>query len=325
MRVLVTGGTGFVGSHIVDRLVADGHDVVVAKRVSSNLRWLSPDKIELIDAPMEHLEPLSEILPEMDAVVHASGIVRARDRSDFYRVNLAGTARLAELCARHGSKLRRFVFISSQAAGRSGVERDGVCESTPERPISAYGRSKLEAERILSEFSEVLPITVLRPPTVYGPRDRDVFIFFKLIEAGFKVFLGNPDRQFSAIYVEDLARAVEVSLEKGGADFAKFFVTDGQTHTWREFAGVIARTLKRKTITLRLPKVAFWPVAIAAELAAIFSKAPPMLTLEKANEISRDWVCDGSLFAREAGFRPEYNLERGIEKTAHWYRENGWI
>ncbi|MCD6501651.1 NAD(P)-dependent oxidoreductase, partial [bacterium] len=73
MRVLVTGGTGFVGSHIVDRLVADGHDVVVAKRVSSNLRWLSPDKIELIDAPMEHLEPLSEILPEMDAVVHASG------------------------------------------------------------------------------------------------------------------------------------------------------------------------------------------------------------------------------------------------------------
>jgi len=325
MRVLVTGGTGFVGSHIVERLVAYGHDVVVAKRVTSNLQWLPIDKIELIDAPMSDLDPLVKILPEIDAVVHVAGITRARRKSDFYRTNLLATVRLAELCASRCNALRRFVFISSQAAGCPGKECDGVCESTQESPISAYGKSKLEAEHMLEKFSSIFPITVLRPPTVYGPRDRDVLFFFRLIKAGFIVFSGSPERQFSAVYAKDLANAVAMVLTDSEHDFARYFITDGETHTWRELARTIVRNLDNKTITIRLPRAAFWPAAALSEFAMLFTKNPPLLTFEKAGEISKNWVCDGSLAENELGFLPEFPLENGIARTANWYREHGWI
>ncbi|MCK5833585.1 NAD-dependent epimerase/dehydratase family protein [bacterium] len=323
MRILVTGGTGFVGSHIVDRLCEEGHRVVVAIRESSNLRWLNKDA-ERIIAPMERLDALKTVLPKMDAVVHCAGAVRAKRKSDFFKTNLLATVKLAELCSQYASGLKRFVFISSQAAGKPGRDCEVINETTMECPVSSYGCSKLEAERALRSFSSLFPVTIIRPPMVYGPRDKDVYTFFKMISKGIILFPGDPERQFSAIYVKDLAEAVSVSLDFKN-DFSVYFIEDGQTYTWRKFTSAIARELGKRTLSIRLPKFSLITVSGLARGLSLINRKPPLLSLEKAYELSKNWVCDGSLFRYQANWEPHYNVKHGIAETIEWYKKNGWL
>ncbi|HHS49826.1 MAG TPA: NAD(P)-dependent oxidoreductase [candidate division Zixibacteria bacterium] len=323
MRVLVTGGTGFIGSHIVDRLISNGHEPLVAIRETSSLKWL-PNEVETIIAPMERLSPLEKILPNIDAVIHNAGVIRAKRKEDFYRVNLTATVDLAELCAKYAKNLRKFVFVSSQAAGRPGRDCDGVCESTEPAPITSYGHSKLEAERALKDFSELFPVAIIRPPVVYGPRDVSVLTYFKMVSKGFKVFPGDSGRQFSIVYVKDLARAIVTAIEYSEC-FSLFFVNDGEVHTWRELADIIAEEMDRRTLTIQLPKAAFYPAAMIARGLSMATGDIPLLTMEKAREISGNWVCDGSAICERMGFEPEFDLHRGIAETVRWYRDIGWI
>ncbi len=323
MKVLVTGGTGFVGSHIVDRLLLEGHEVTAAIRPTSNLRWLNPAAKTVI-APMTDLKPLEAILPEIDAVVHCAGVVRARLSAEFFAINRDATIELAKLCIQFAKNLKSFVFISSQAAGRPGRDCDCVCESTPEMPISSYGKSKLEAERALEALGANFPIVALRPPTVYGPRDSEVFFFFKLISCGVMFYPGSPQRQFSIVYVEDLARAAVLSLKIDG-DFSRFFIDDGEVHTWRAFAEAISRAIPKSIVSIRLPVAAFYPASAVAAVTSALTGKTPMLTFEKSRELSQNWVCDGSLFRKTTGFTPEFDMRRGIEETLDWYRDNRWL
>ncbi len=325
MRFLVTGGTGFVGSHIVEWLLADGDSVVVAKRETSNLRWLPIDKIELIDAPVDQPEPLRRILSEVDGVVHAAGLTKAKHTGDFHRINAEGTRRLLELCGENCENLKRFVLVSSQAASCPGNVDNAVCETTPEGPLSAYGRSKLAAEQIVKEFAPDIPVSIIRPPTVYGPRDTNVFAYFRLVNRGLLPFAGDPDRQFSIIYVKDLAKSVSILLRKSHESGSVYFVSDGEVHTWRKFGEAVAKALGKNPVKLKLPKWAFWPVAAVAESAAKISGKPTILSFEKVREMSVSWVCDDSLIRRELEFESEYDLARGIEETVDWYRTVGWL
>jgi len=325
MRVLVTGGTGFVGSHIVERLLDNGASVIVAKRETSNLRWLPVERVELIDAPIDSPEPLRDVLPEIDAVVHAAAITKARRLEDFHKINAESTRRLLELCCEHCPEIKRFVFVSSQAASCPGCDEDGVCENTPEQPISAYGKSKLVAECIVKEYADKLPVTILRPPTVYGPRDTDLYIYFRLVNKGFLPFAGDPDRQFSAVYVKDVASLISRLIRNPHQSGRTFFITDGEVHTWRSFGETIAVALGKNPRKLRLPTWALWPTAAIAESLARVRGKPATLSFQKVREMVCNWVCDDSLVRKEIGYESEYGLERGIEETANWYREMGWL
>ena len=325
MRVLVTGATGFLGSHITEQLLRAGDVVTATRREESDLRWIPLEEVQLVEYSAGESSNLRYVLPDIDAVIHCAAITRARRRNEFYRVNARGTLDLLELCADYAPDLKRFVFISSQAASCPACEGNPVRETSPEEPISAYGTSKLIAERTVREFSRVFPTTIIRPPSVYGPRDRDIFQFFKLVKRGVMPSLGDPERRFSAIYVKDLARAISMALRADNSGGRTYFVTDGKPHSWREFGAAIAEALDVNPLNLKVPEFAAKSAAALAEAASILTRKAPLLSLDKVREISDNWVCSDELIRRELGYSAEYDLESGIRETAEWYKKEGWL
>jgi len=325
MKILVTGGTGFVGSHIIDKLLEDDHSIVATIRQSSNLRWIPQDKIETVLAPLGQCDNLESILPDIDIVIHAAGITKATKSDNFFKINTTGTQKLLELCKHTADNLKKFVFISSQAAGCPGKACDSICEKSLESPMTSYGKSKLEAEKIAETYSEYFDIGIIRPPSVYGPRDSSIFIYFKIVNMGILPFIGSPERQFSLVYVEDLARAVNLILQKSTSQFSKYYVCDGPRHTWREFGTELALALGKKPLKLRLPKFSLKTVAAFNEIGSAIIKKPVLLSMEKSQELCRNWVCHDNLIREELGFVNKFDLKTGLQKTVKWYRENDWL
>ncbi len=325
MRVLVTGGTGFIGSHIVERLLDNGHSVVVAKRPSSSLKWLPVDKIDLVDAPAENLESLKKILPDIDAVIHVAGITRANSRDDFFRVNASAVTELLGLCDNHAPKMKRFILISSLSA--AGCSKNGcpIDETQRECPYTPYGESKRAGEIAALEYRDRFDIAILRPPAVYGPRETGVYAYFKLINRGFLPFIDSRKKKLSVIYVKDLAKATVMLLEADYKSGNAYFITDGEQHTWEEFGNKIAQVLNKKPLRLTIPSFLAWPVAAIAEGMARISGKPALLSFDRIRMFKAEWLCESALLECDIGFEPDYGIERGIEEAAEWYRSKGWL
>jgi len=170
-----------------------------------------------------------------------------------------------------------------------------------------------------------LPITIIRPPAVYGPRDKDIFFYFKLASKGILPLVGNPDRKFSAIYVEDLADAIVLAMEHPDSAGETFFATDGEIHTWREFAIEVGNSVGGRKFKIRLPGAALWVAAAIDETLSFILRKPALLSFQKVRELLAPWVADDSKIVKKLGFEPKFDIKSGIEKTAIWYKENGWI
>ncbi len=324
MKVLVTGGTGFIGSHVVERLIDDGHDVVATKRPNSSLKWLPLNKIEVVDAPVENMSALHDVLPNIDAVVHVAGITRAKGRGDFFRVNARSVDNLLRLCDEYASRMRKFVLISSLSA--AGFAEDVPLDESMElSPYTDYGESKYAGEKYALNYKNKFEIAILRPPTVYGPRETGVFVYFKMINKGILPFVDTRERKLSVIYVKDLAKAVSMLLDANYKSGSAYFISDGEVYTWQEFADEIALALGKKPLKLTLPSLLGWPFAAVAEVKARITGNPALLSFYRIRMLKRDWTCDSALLECETGFAPEYDLERGVKETAQWYLEEGWL
>ena len=329
-RVLVTGGAGFLGSHVVDALLARGERVRVLARPTTDRRYLDASRVEIAagdvgDESAAGETALAEACRGVDLVIHGAGVTAARDEAVFRRVNAGGTARLARAAAREG--VPRVVFLSSQAAGGpSGPDRPRR-EADPDRPVGAYGRSKLEAEALLAGEAVRAGFThaVLRPPPVYGPRDRAFLILFRMAARGFLV-LHRPDRQqLSVVHVRDVVQGVLLAAARAPAAHA-YYLTDGVIRTTAAVAQAIASALGKKPLRLDLPygilKGVFW----GAETWAGLSGRPARLTRERLVEWTAPcWTLDDGRAREELGYAPEVDLARGMEETVLWYRNAGWI
>ncbi len=319
-RVFVTGGTGFVGSAVVELLARRGFGVVVLARGTSRTDHL-PEGVDVIRCDLLAPDTVSDVDPP-DYFVHIAGLTKARRRSDLFEVNGEAVRLWLEWCGRRAPKLERFVLVSSLAAVRPSDKPIG--EDTLPAPLSDYGKSKLLGERYANEFADRLPVTVIRPPAVYGPRDRDIFFYFRLASMGFVPVVGDPKRRFSIVYVEDLAEAVVLSMEHPSAVGETYFVTDGAVHTWGEFARVVSRAFGGRPI-IRLPALALWGAAVLDEAWSLVAQRAPLLSFQKVRELLSPWVADSSKISRQLGFSPRFDLEAGVSKTVQWYREHGWI
>jgi len=326
-KALVTGGTGFLGSHLVEALVAQGDQVRCLVRRTSNLRWLTGLPVERVVGELRDAESLRHAARGVETVYHAAAALAAVNDAQFDTINFHGTRALAQACIEARAPIRRFIYVSSQAA--SGPSPDGrpLREDAPERPVSAYGRSKLRGERALRELASTLPVTILRPPAVFGPRDPNLLPIFKLARRGFRFHLGlKRDSVLDFSYVGNVVRAAVLAGNADTPSGEAYFVGEGVAHTWTEINRALAEALGVRGVSIRVPPVCTRLIGEFGTLWSRLTGRAVMLDRDKAGEfLQHAWSMDIGKATRDLGYAPVADLRRGLEATVNGYRALGWL
>ena len=320
MNVLVTGATGFIGSFLAEALVRKGHAVTCLVRETSDLRWIRHLPLNFLFADLGDRSAYARRLRDFDVIFHAAGRTKADSERAFFHANAECTKLLISAAAEENPELKRFLLVSSLAA--AGPSRDGspLTEVAPSRPVSAYGRSKLDAERAVISCGGSIPVTIVRPPAVYGPRDRDFFLVFKAVQQG--VFPDWGKCSYSLIYVEDLVRGLVLAAEKNEAAGKTYYLADEMIYTNDDIRCALSAALGRRTIRLRLPR------SVLPILAVIIQKFQKkgIMNADKMQEIRYPhWTCSPARASKELGFGSEVSLTEGFSRTAEWYRKEKWL
>ncbi len=328
MKALVTGATGFVGSHLADLLKSSGLDVRCLHRASSDLRWLEGKGFELVEGSLYDKDSLKRAVEGVDYVYHAAGLIAARDEEEFMRGNRDATRALFEAALEKAPNLKRFLYVSSQtAAGPARSLSEPVDENATPAPITAYGRSKRAAEEYLEGHFDKLPVTIARPPAVYGPRDLALVPLFKFAKLGFATLIGFGEKYVSLIYVEDLVRGLKLAAESDKSIGEKYFLSSENFYTWNELLTAMGKAAgKKRVVKLKLPHFVVFAAGGLSEFFGKFSKKPPVFNFDKAKDFTQTyWICSVEKAKRDLGFRQLTDIETGLEKTMRWYIESGWI
>lgn len=332
MKAFVTGSTGFIGSHLVEFLVSRGYHVTCLVRATSDLRWLNhlldaeSDPIALVTADIGDCDTLAPLVQDTSLVYHLAGLTKAPDAATYDRVNVQGTKNLIRACLRTNAGLDRFVYCSSLAAMGPCSSANPMTEDASPQPLSDYGRSKLKGEIETYEYASRLPITIIRPPAVYGPRDTDVFLYFQLVNRGLMPIFGNEERLLSLVYVRDLVAGIYAASASNLTIGEAYFLTDGALHSWNDVGNTIAYALKKCPFRLKVPYVVLDMIGMCTETVGRVSRQPWTLNRQKIRELKqRFWICDSTKAQQQFGFAPVYPLEQGIQETADWYRKSCWL
>lgn len=322
-RVLITGASGFVGSHAADVMVEAGWKVRCLVRPSSSRRWLEHLPVEYALGDVSADAGLDSACADCEAVIHAAGVTNAIRNRDYYEINARGTERVWRAAA--GAGVRRFVLISSLAAAGPSSTSTPQDESDRPHPINVYGKSKLAAEELVLRAPGPPEAVVVRPPAVYGPRDPDVLTMIKAARTGVMPLPLSGRRELVMIHAADLARGIRLALEKsppGGV----YFLTDGNLYTVPRIAEAIGKALGRRVRTIPVPKPVWWIAALGGEIGNRLFSLPCPINLERYKQLQADgWTASDSRARRVLGYHSEFDIDRGMEETIRWYRRVGWI
>lgn len=328
MKFLVTGATGFIGSHVADELSRRGFEVRCIIRKTSNLRWLEGKNFELTEASLDNPESLKKAMIGIDAVIHSAGLTAAKNYEEFLHGNRDGTGNLLHAAAEAAPGLRRFLYVSSQTAvGPSKSLDEPVTEESPCRPITSYGRSKLEAEREVLKMKDIFPVTVVRPPAVYGPRDTASFDIFKTIYKRFAPLIGLQPKYVSIIHSDDLARGIVDAATSDKSIGETYFISSEKFYNWNEINNYIIKAFNgRKALKIKIPHALVLSIAGISGFFGRFSNKPPVFNYEKGIDFIQEyWTCSVEKAKNDLGFNQKVSLEDGMAETAKWYLENGWL
>jgi nucleoside-diphosphate-sugar epimerase len=326
MKALVTGSNGFIGSHLVEELVRRNWDVVCLVRTTSRRRSLEGLPVRLTFGDCRDRESLRPAVRDADYVFHLAAVIDALDWSAYDESNVRGTRNMVEVCLEENPGLRKFVYVSSIAAvGPNPADRP-MTEADECRPASDYGRSKRLAEEAVLAAAERLPVTIIRPPNVLGPRQKELFQAMSLLSRRVMPLVGTGGPQTSLADVSDVVAAVILAAERAESRGKVYFVTDGRAYAWREVTDAIADALGRKRFYVKIPFRLQLAAAAASEFAARLRKTIPRLTRThvRAARTAR-WIYDGTRIEKELGFRPRLDMAESVRRTVAWYRERGLI
>jgi nucleoside-diphosphate-sugar epimerase len=333
MRTLVTGATGFIGSILVDTLAGryehkgvGNAEIYCLVRKTGSLARLENLPIQFVHGDLFTDAALIPVLAEVTHVIHLAGVTKARAESEYFRANGEATRHLLQLCAQHAKNLQRFVYASSLAAAGPSADGHLVTEDETPRPVSIYGRSKLAGELACQEFCRTLPITIIRPPAVYGPREKDIYQYFKQVKMGVRLRLGWRERKASIIHAQDLVNGILLASTHSAAVGETYFMANPQSYDWQELGQTLATVMHRKTISLAVPEFVAPVLAAFSELGAKITGKPALLNFDKLKELRQYfWVCSGEKAKQDLGFVPALSIQEGLRLTWQWYRENGWL
>lgn len=329
-KILITGASGFIGSFIVEEALKRGFETWAAVRKSSSRKYLNDSRIHFIELDLGNLDKLEKQLSgqQFDYVVHAAGVTKCLNSSDFFKVNTEGTANLALALRRQNTGLRRFVYLSSLSVMGPAREQEPHTEITAADeacPDTAYGKSKLESEQRL-EAIKGFPFIVLRPTGVYGPREKDYFMMAQSISRHVDFAVGYRPQHLTFIYVMDVVQAVFLALDHGTVGL-RYFISDGRVYSSRTFSDLISNELGNPwLLRIKAPLWLLRMISFAGEWTARITGKISALNNDKYNIMKqRNWMCDIKPAENELGYKPQYDLKRGVAATIKWYKDNGWL
>jgi len=326
-RVLVTGGTGFVGSHLVERLLRNNYAVTCLVRDPLHVRWLEGMNVRITHGDCSMPESLAPAVQGVSVIFHCAGLTKAKHARDFYLVNHLGTKNLLEACIRYNPGIEKFVLVSSQAAAGPSPDGRPVKEEDTPHPVSDYGRSKLLAENEVSGYKDRFPIVILRPSSVYGPRDVDIYELFRWASRGLTLEMAGGDRYLNLCYVEDLTAALLLSAEQRTQSGSIYFVAENRPYSWSEIWTLLLSTGDLKAArAVKIPYSAAYLIGLAFEIGSLFVKKPALANRQKMREAAQKyWLCDVGKIENDLRFRAEYPLQKGLELTWQWYKKKLWL
>ena len=326
MKIFITGGTGFIGSHLIEYLLPKEAEIYALVRNPSNLRWLTPirDKIHILKGDLFNLP---DIPSDIDYVFHLAGITKSSltKIKNYYLINHKGTANLLNFFQSKKTSLKKFIYLSSlSVAGPCKVESP-YKEDDPPNPISHYARSKLLGEKEVLSFKDSFPVVIIRTPGIYGPRDKDFLSALKTVKKGFFISFGKKV-WLSLCYVKDLAEGMFLASQIDVKSGEIFNIADSKIYTWEEFCLTAAQIMKRKVkkITIFVPLI--YPICLITEISSIFSKQDLIINFDRIRELKQEaWVCSNQKARKFLNFTPRYSLKQGLGETISWYIKNNWL
>lgn len=357
MKILITGASGFIGSFLAERALAEGMDVWAGVRATSSRQYLGDPRLHFTELDFSDGHALRDACEQAkrefggwDVVVHAAGITKSLLKSAFFSVNYDGTRRLVNALREADIVPEQFIYLSSLSVlgaikerrtarhaapdpfgsdGSSGELREVVYEEMTAAdmpvPATAYGLSKIAAETFLQTINE-FPWLIFRPTGVYGPRERDYFLMAKSIASHVDFAVGFRPQEITFIYVKDLVSAVMAAIHRG-VTHKIYMLSDGRTYSSRAFSRLLQEAMGvRRVVRITAPLWLLHAVCAAEETVGQLTAKAPTLNLDKYKILKqRNWQCDVRPAALDLAFRPEYDLRRGVEETVAWYKEHHWI
>lgn len=328
MKVLITGATGFVGSHLAEMLKELGYDINCIHRKSSNLRWLKDKSYNIIEADLFNINSLKTAMTDIDYVFHLAGVTFAKDTADFLKGNAETTKNLIEAVHKYCPNIKRFVYLSSQTVGGPSISFDTpVNEDIPPNPLTSYGKSKKAAEDVILQNIGSIPYTIIRAPAIIGPRDTAIYDLFKTANMGIGTLIGFKPKYLSLLYVQDICTALVKSAESSEAINKAYYVSSKEFYSWDYLIGTIGKSLgKKRFITLKIPHFLVLTIAYLSELSGKISGKPPVFNYEKGIDfIQSYWTCSNQKAEKDFGFSQQVPIDEGIKLTINWYKENKWL
>ncbi|MBN2104770.1 NAD-dependent epimerase/dehydratase family protein [bacterium] len=323
---LITGSNGFIGSHLAEFLLTRGYHVRCMVRKTSNLQWLESLNVNYVYADLSDIHALKKVVDGVDFVFHLGGKTKSMTREGYFEANERGTQNILQAVMEINPGLIRFVYVSSQAASGPSPGLVPRKESDLAEPVTWYGESKLAGEKAVMNCADKLPVVVIRPPSVYGPRDTDVFEIFKAVRCHVKPLLGWKKRYASFIYITDLVQGIYMASLSEKSIGETFFIVSDPVVSWEEMNNTIADSMHIRAISIHIPVFLFASVAITRDVFARITGKPSIVNWQKMNEFKQlFWICDGSKALRILGFKPAYPLSKGVPVTLKWYTDHEWL
>jgi len=321
----VTGANGFVGSHLVDFLLQQGHEVHAIVRQTSNLQWLEGKPITYHKCGLGDAAQLQQEIEGAHYIYHVAGVVKVPSLEDFIKGNVDMTRNVME-AASHIDTIKRVLIVSSMAATGHAEFGGDVNEESPLNPIEPYGISKVEQEKVAHSYADKVPYTIVRPPGVYGPRDTEILAFFKAINNGVSVLMGMKPKEMSLIHVKDLVQGMFQAATSENTINETYFLGSLECYDWKQLGDIASEVMNKKTWTIKIPHFILFIIgAIGQFLESVFGM-DVALNKDRAYRITRpSWYCSSAKAVKDFGFEQTMSIEEGFEQTIKWYQEKGWL
>ncbi|MCP2520748.1 NAD(P)-dependent oxidoreductase [Candidatus Aminicenantes bacterium AC-335-B20] len=326
MKVFITGGTGFIGSHLIEYLISKEAEIYALVRNPSNLRWLTPikDKIHILKGDLFNFP---EIPRDIDFIFHLAGITKSSSTriKNYYLINHIGTANLLNFLESTKIFPKKFIYLSSLSVTGPSRPESPNKEDDPPNPISHYGRSKLLGEKEVLSRKNKFQSVIIRTPGIYGPRDKDFLSGLKSVKKGFFISFGKKV-WLSLCYVKDLVEGMFLASQTTMKSGEIFNIADSKIYTWEEFCLTAAEIMNVKVKKIIIPVSLVYPICFISEIFSILSKQDLILNFDRIKELKQEsWVCMSEKAKKYLKFKARYSLKEGLKETISWYREQKWL